>query len=153
MTTALEGDEWSAARPGRTLPPGKTRYPFYRRLGGPQGLSGRVDRPHRYSIPDIIYIYGCVCVYVCVCVCVCGCVCLCVCVCVCVCVGVALVIQHAKPMRLILSSVAKSGSTIFFHIIAHVKCVSIFSKDFARNISQSKKNSARFCYKCTYVFM
>ena len=26
--------EWSAARPGRTLPPGKTRYPFYRRLGG-----------------------------------------------------------------------------------------------------------------------
>jgi len=32
--------EWSAARPGHTLPPGKTRYPFYRRLGGPQGLSG-----------------------------------------------------------------------------------------------------------------
>ena len=37
MTAALEGGEWSAARPGRTLPPGKTRYPFYRRLGGPQG--------------------------------------------------------------------------------------------------------------------
>ena len=33
--------EWSAARPGRTLPPGKTRYPFYRRLSGPQGRSGR----------------------------------------------------------------------------------------------------------------
>ena len=32
-----------AARPGRTLPPGKTRYPFYRRLGGPQGLSGRAE--------------------------------------------------------------------------------------------------------------
>ena len=32
--------EWSAARPGRTLPPGKTRYPLYRRLGGPQGRSG-----------------------------------------------------------------------------------------------------------------
>ena len=29
-------DEWSAARPGRILPPGKTRYPLYRRLGGPQ---------------------------------------------------------------------------------------------------------------------
>jgi len=43
-------------------------------------------------------------------------------------VGVALVIQHVKRMRLILSSVAKSGSTIFFHIIAQVKCVSIFSK-------------------------
>jgi hypothetical protein len=24
------------------VPPGKTRYPFYRRLGGPQGRSGRV---------------------------------------------------------------------------------------------------------------
>jgi len=33
--------EWSAARPGRTLPLGKTRYPLYRRLGGPQGRSGR----------------------------------------------------------------------------------------------------------------
>ena len=40
MTAALEGGEWSAARPGRTLPPGKTRYPFSRRLGGPQGRSG-----------------------------------------------------------------------------------------------------------------
>ena len=36
-------DEWSAARPGRTLHPGKTRYPPYRRLGGPQGRSGRAD--------------------------------------------------------------------------------------------------------------
>ena len=39
MTTALEGGMRSAARPGRTLPPGKTRYPLYRRLGGPQGRS------------------------------------------------------------------------------------------------------------------
>jgi len=54
MTAALEGDEWSAARPGRTLTPGKTRYPFYRRLVGPQGRSGRTEksRPHRDSIPD-----------------------------------------------------------------------------------------------------
>jgi len=54
MTTALEGSEWSAARPGHTLPPGKTRYPFYRKLGGPQGRSGRGgnSRPHRDSIPD-----------------------------------------------------------------------------------------------------
>jgi len=43
MTAALEGCEWSAARPGRTLTPGKTRYPFYRRLGGPQGRSGRAE--------------------------------------------------------------------------------------------------------------
>jgi len=43
MTAALEGNEWSAAQPGRTLPPGKSRYPFYRRLGGPQGRSGRAE--------------------------------------------------------------------------------------------------------------
>ena len=43
MTAALEGGEWSAARPGRTLPPGKTRYPLYRRLVGPQGRSGRAE--------------------------------------------------------------------------------------------------------------
>ena len=30
MTAVLEGGEWSAARPGRTLPPGKNRYPFYK---------------------------------------------------------------------------------------------------------------------------
>ena len=43
MTAALEGGEWSAARPGRTLSPGKTRYPLYRRLGGSQGRSGRAE--------------------------------------------------------------------------------------------------------------
>ena len=54
MTAALEGGEWSASRPGRTLPPGKTRYPLHRRLGGPQGRSGPAEnsRPHRVSIPD-----------------------------------------------------------------------------------------------------
>ena len=40
MTEALEGDEWSAARPDGTLPPGKTQYPFYKRLGGPEEWSG-----------------------------------------------------------------------------------------------------------------
>jgi len=43
MTAALEGGEWSAARPGRTLPPGNTRYPFSRILGGPRGRSGRAE--------------------------------------------------------------------------------------------------------------
>ena len=36
------------------LPLGKTRYPLYRRLGGPQSRSGRVQKnlgPHRDSIP------------------------------------------------------------------------------------------------------
>jgi len=42
MTTALEGGEGSGSRPGRSLPPGKTRYPLYSRLGGPQGRSGQV---------------------------------------------------------------------------------------------------------------
>ena len=44
MTAALEGGEWSAALPGRNLPPGKTRYPFYRRLGGPHSRSGQVRK-------------------------------------------------------------------------------------------------------------
>ena len=43
MTAELEGGEWSAARPGRTLPSGKTQYPLYRRLGGPQGQYGRAE--------------------------------------------------------------------------------------------------------------
>ena len=44
----------SASSSGSSLPPGKTRYPLYRRLGGPQGRSGKERRisPHRDSIPD-----------------------------------------------------------------------------------------------------
>ena len=38
--------EGSASHPGHSLPPGKTRYPFYRRLGGPQ-----VRKISRNSIP------------------------------------------------------------------------------------------------------
>ena len=54
MTAALEGGEWSAARPGRTLPPGKTRYPLYRRPGEPQGRSGRAENlvPTGIRSPD-----------------------------------------------------------------------------------------------------
>jgi hypothetical protein len=44
MTMVLEAGEWSAAHPGRTLPPGKTGYPLYRRLGGPQGRYGQVRK-------------------------------------------------------------------------------------------------------------
>ena len=44
MTTALEGGEGSESLPGRSLPPGKTRYPFYRRVGGPQDRSGQVRK-------------------------------------------------------------------------------------------------------------
>jgi hypothetical protein len=44
MTRAQEGGEGSASRPGRSLTPGKIRYPLYRRLGGPQGWSGQVRK-------------------------------------------------------------------------------------------------------------
>jgi hypothetical protein len=36
--------EGSASRPGRSFPPGKTRYPMYKRLGEPQGRSGQVRK-------------------------------------------------------------------------------------------------------------
>jgi len=53
LTSTLEGGQGSASRPGLTLPLGKTRYPLYRRMGGPQGLSGQVRKisVHRDSIP------------------------------------------------------------------------------------------------------
>jgi hypothetical protein len=42
LTSALDGGEWSASRPGRFTPQGKSpSYPLDRRLGGPQGRSGR----------------------------------------------------------------------------------------------------------------
>ena len=51
MTAALEGGEWSAERPCRTLLPGKTRYPFYRGRSGqaenlvPTGIRSRIVQP------------------------------------------------------------------------------------------------------------
>jgi hypothetical protein len=42
LTSAPDGGEWSASRPGRALPRRKDpQYPLYRRLSGPQGRSGR----------------------------------------------------------------------------------------------------------------
>ena len=54
MVSALEGSKWSAARSGRSLPPGKTRYSLYRRLGGPQGRSGEAENlaPTGIRSPD-----------------------------------------------------------------------------------------------------
>jgi len=43
MNAALEAGELSATRPGCTLPPGKTRYPLYRRMSGYHGQSGRAE--------------------------------------------------------------------------------------------------------------
>jgi len=54
LPTAIEGGEVSASRLGHSLPSGKTHYPLYRRLGGPQGQSGQVRKispPPWDSIP------------------------------------------------------------------------------------------------------
>jgi len=56
LTSALEGGEGSASRPGRTVPPGKTRYPLYRRLSGPQGWAGPVPKispPSEFDLQTI----------------------------------------------------------------------------------------------------
>jgi hypothetical protein len=39
-----KGMGWLASRPGRLNPGKETRYPFYRRLGGPQGRFGRLRK-------------------------------------------------------------------------------------------------------------
>jgi hypothetical protein len=52
MITILEGCGGSASRPGRSLPPGKTRYPLYRRLGGSQGRSGLVRKIRFHPVFD-----------------------------------------------------------------------------------------------------
>ena len=44
MTTALVGGEGSASLPVCSLPLGKTWYPLYRTLGGPQGRAGQVQK-------------------------------------------------------------------------------------------------------------
>jgi len=54
LTSALEGGEGSASRPGRTLPPGKTRYPLYGRLGGLQGRSGQARKADSSNRQDTI---------------------------------------------------------------------------------------------------
>ena len=52
LTSALDGVGGQGQAPA-ALPSGKTRYPLYRRLGGPQSRSGwvRKSRHHRDSIP------------------------------------------------------------------------------------------------------
>jgi hypothetical protein len=42
LTSALNMGGWLTPRPGRFTPPGKTRYPLYRRLCGPQVRFGQV---------------------------------------------------------------------------------------------------------------
>jgi hypothetical protein len=44
LTSALDGGGWLTPRPSRFIPGNETQYPFHRRVGGPQGLSGRVRK-------------------------------------------------------------------------------------------------------------
>jgi len=44
LTSALDGGGWSTPRSGRFTPGKETRYPLYRKLGRPQGRSGRVRK-------------------------------------------------------------------------------------------------------------
>jgi hypothetical protein len=44
LTSALDVGGWLTSRPGRYTPGKETRYPLYRRLGEPQGRSGRVRK-------------------------------------------------------------------------------------------------------------
>jgi len=44
MTTALEGERGQSHAPTVLYPRGKTRYPLYGRLGGPQGRPGQVRK-------------------------------------------------------------------------------------------------------------
>ena len=54
MTAALEGGEWLAARPSRTLSPGKNPVPTLQEAGWAPGpvWAGEKPRPHRDSFPD-----------------------------------------------------------------------------------------------------
>ena len=55
LTSALDRGGSSTPRPDRFSPGKEIRYPFYRRLGGPQGRPGRVWKisSHRDSIPGL----------------------------------------------------------------------------------------------------
>jgi hypothetical protein len=50
------------AMPRPLYPPGKSRYPLYRRLGGPQGRSGQVQKilpPLGFNIQTVLPIASC----------------------------------------------------------------------------------------------
>jgi hypothetical protein len=92
------------------------------------------------------------------CVCVCVCVCVWIPVRVCVCVRVALLIEHTTTTRYILFTFVFSLAPPYFStlshkshhfrkkIIEHKMCVLTFSTTFIWNISNCKKNSARYCH-------
>jgi nitrate reductase NapE component len=51
---------WLTPRPGRFTPGKETRYPLYRRLGGPQGRSGRIRTiSPQLDIFSVFFLYPC----------------------------------------------------------------------------------------------
>jgi len=74
LTTALDGGEGSVSRQSRSLPPGKTRYPLYRRLGGAPGpvwtgteklaSTGIRSPDHHQSNTQQFYVQPTHCIYV-----------------------------------------------------------------------------------------
>jgi hypothetical protein len=76
------------------------------------------------------------------------------------CVSVALVIQHAKPMRrVMLTSVAclavpyLTDGTFVQELLNKKMCIFIFSTTFVWNNSHSKNKCTRHYHKCTPIFM
>jgi hypothetical protein len=75
--------------------------------------------------------------------------------------SVALVIQHAKRMRRIISSSVACLAVPYFPTLSHKlhdfrekvtgykMCVFIFATNSFCSISYYKKNSAKYCHKCT----
>jgi len=54
MTAALEGEEWSATRPGRTLPPGKNPVPISQKARICQVVMKKQENPKSgYSISRV----------------------------------------------------------------------------------------------------
>jgi hypothetical protein len=54
LTSSQDGGEWSASRPGRFTPRGKSaRYQFNRRLGGTQSQSGRRGEEKLLTLPGL----------------------------------------------------------------------------------------------------
>ena len=55
VSSTLHGGGWSTPRPGRFTPGKETRYPLYRRLGGPKSRTGQVQKispPTGIRLPD-----------------------------------------------------------------------------------------------------
>jgi hypothetical protein len=81
------------------------------------------------------------------------------------CTSVTLVTQHAMLMRRIILSLVAFLDLLYFSTLSHTgydfrkivnehkTCILIFSTTCVWNILNSKKNSARYCDKCTYIFM